>query len=323
MSQVSITVRQFISDNAALIGFRVDDPCALNLVNQARFIAYPTGDWVGTIGYTGIPTERGQFLLPAQFDAIREVRQCSVNGTVSANMQASDYYNCGGQIVVARLHGRAYSPIACNGRHLYVKCLNLQDVGKVINFDYVDNLGSERNQDLILQHGSKQNGEDWCLDYVPNVIRKIVKPVTVGRVYLTNTSVIGYLEPWERIPTYSIYQTNGLHCGGPVYVKAKKKCIPYTEENLDDILDINPEALGSFLLAAKEKGNQGQDWITNYRNLVRLGTDFLKTELTNENDTSIGMTPVSMNDSFFNDLSIHSNAIYGDDWMPHRSWGVL
>lgn len=319
MSQVAITVRQFIDQNSAIMDYGSDSQCALDLLNQARVIAYPTGDWVGTIGYTGIPANRGEFLLPSCYDAIREVRQCSVNGIVSHQMQASDYNQCGGQIVLARLQGRAYCPIPCNGKNFYARCLNLQDVGKPVTFHYIDNAGSSRVQTINLQHASKVNQEDFCLDYIPNQITKISKPVTIGRVHLTNGNEIGYLESWEQLPAYSIYQTNGVNCGGPVYVKAKKKCIPYTSDNLDDLLDINPEALTSFLLAVKEKNNQGPDWITNYRNLIKFGTDFLKTELTNENDTSIGMSPVIMNDSFFDDLSLHSRAIYGEDWMSYRA----
>lgn len=310
MSQVNTSIREFIRENQEIIGFDPEDQCAIDMVNKARVVAYPMGDWVGTVGYFAAPMHCGNFLLPSCYESIRQVRQCNSQGRVQLDIDSVEYNSCGGMIIMARLFGRSYCPITLNGCPLSFSICNKQDEGKLLRVQYVDNKGSMRDENVIMVQSPVMGGS--TLNYIPGEIKRITKPVTVGMVRVTAGSSTGFIESWDRNPTYSIYTSTGTNCNcdGPVYVKAKKKCIPYTLDNLDDVLDINPEALSSLVFAVKAKSRQQQDWFQNYQSLVRLAKEFLNAELQNETDTSVGMASVRMDDKFFNSMLDEFTAVY-------------
>lgn len=313
MSQINTTVRDFIRENQEIIGFEPEDQCAVDMVNKARVIAYPMGDWVGTVGYFAAPMHCGNFFLPSCYESIRQVRQCNNQGRVQLDIDSVEYNMCGGLIIMARLYGRSYCPVMLNGCPLTFTVCNKQDENKLIRVQYVDNKGSMRDENVKMAYPySPATFGASSLTYIPGEIKRITKPVTVGMVRVNSGTAEGYIESWDRNPTYSIYTSTGTNCNcdGPVYVKAKKKCIPYTTDNLDDVLDINPEALSSLVFAVKAKSRQQQDWLQNYQSLVRLAKEFLNAELQNETDTSVGMASVRMDDKFFNSLNDGFETVY-------------
>jgi hypothetical protein len=86
---------------------------------------------------------------------------------------------------------------------------------------------------------------------------------------------------------------------------------------LDSILDINPEALSSLVIAVKARSERAQNWIADYSNAVQLGKNFLKAEATNEEETSHGMTPVNMHNDFFDDVVNTADVIAGDSFYRY------
>lgn len=308
MSQVVMTLRQYIEDNKSSIGSGPEDSCSLSWVNKARIVAYPLGDWVGTIDYIGAPTYRGSFILPSFCEAIREIRRCASDESWVTQSVPREYYDqCGGEVIMSRVAGRTYCPISVGANTLSFSFLNSKDHEVELEVKYIDTSGSMRYEVLKVPHQRKGSA---LLGYIPSRVLKIQKPVTVGRVEVCNGNEIGYIEPYETIPQYSIYQSTGLDCGGPLVVKVKKRCIAYTSSDLDSLIDINPEALTSLVIACRVKEDRSITFVQDYAALVTMATDFLKKELSNEHDTSRGTEPVNAHNYFFDDLLQETSAVY-------------
>lgn len=301
MSQINITVREFLRMYSDLVGSKPETQCAIDLVNQARIIAYPIGDWVGTIGYEYLPALNGLFSLPSEYEAIREAKAVCGKDNIHIHtgpITAHDYSSCCGTMLITKLYGRSYLPFQLTEQtRLKFSAKNAKDEGAVIRVQYTDIAGSARDESAKLLFR-----KPTALKYIPKKINRISKNKTNGKILIQSGSSYGYIEAYETNPSYSIYCSQIVSCSGPVYVRAKKKCILYTLDNLDDVLDINPEAVSSFILAAKVKSKQELNWSQDYQSAIKLGTDILKKEYVNEEDTSIGTHPVNMEESFFDSL---------------------
>lgn len=306
MSQINITVRDFLSMYSDIVGSSPDTQCAIDLVNQARIIAYPIDDWVGTIGYESLPTLNGVFLLPSEYEEIREAKNaCSDKGihVHTGPITAHDFGSCCGTFLITKLYGRSYCPIQLTEKYrLKFSALNAKDAGNEIRVQYIDTAGSFRDETASLFFR-----KPVALRYIPRQIKRITKPRTVGKILVQSGETSGCIESYETSPVYSIYCAQSPSCSGPIYLRCKKRCILYTLDNLDDILDINPEAISSFILACKVKAKQEPNWSQDYQAAIRLGTDLLKKEYANEENTSVGTHPVNMEETFFDSLLINNN----------------
>ena len=301
MSQINITLRDFIMMYSDIIGNDPDEQCSIDLINKSRFAAYATGDWVGTIGYERINTGNGRFLLPTEYEAIREAKYvCGGQVTVNVGpMHESDYRSCASPVVITKLDGRTYSPIQLTENCPFlVKACNSRDNEKSFRIIYTDTNGSYRDETILLSEEKPTS-----LQYVPSVIKRISKDRTVGIVTVQSGQSIGVIKAFETSPVYSIYCISATNCSGLVYYRAKKRCIPYTFDDLDESLDINPEALSSLVMASKFKSDRGPNWYQDYVGATDLATKFLKKEIQNEQDTVIGVKPVYMSEeNFFDSL---------------------
>lgn len=301
MSQINITVREYIEMYSDIIGNDPEEQCSIDLVNKARIIAYPTGDWVGTVGYEKLSTNNGNFVLPTEYESIREAKYvCGGNVQVETGpINQSDYFSCASPVVITKLAGRTYSPIQLTENcALDILICNSRDEGKSIRVIYSDSNGSSRDETIILSETPTR------LQYLPSSIKRISKQRTVGSVILRSNGKEGIVKAFETSPVYSIYCILPANsCSGAIYYKAKKRCIPYTIDDLDDPLDINPEALSSFCLATKFKSDREATWFSDYTGAIKLGKDLLKAEYLNEQETIVGIKPIFMSeDNFFEPL---------------------
>jgi len=74
MSKINITLEEFLNTYQDSIGYSVTSQCALDLVNRARAVAYPMGDWVGTMVYRVIAVGNNCFMLPYDLEVIRSAK---------------------------------------------------------------------------------------------------------------------------------------------------------------------------------------------------------------------------------------------------------
>jgi len=303
MSQVNITVREFADSYKDIIGSGPDNQCSIDLINQARIIAYPLGLWVGLEVYRRISVVNGTFLLPYDLETIKGAKDWSGQSLNVTNVSYEDYCTCCGGSVLTRIEGRVYSPFTPSGLlPVSFRNANRRDNGVQIRVVYLDTFGSMHDETLEVNQLTETR-----LIHIPHTIKRISKPTTAGIIEIKECkNVVGYIYPVEKSPVYTLYCIQG-HCVGSICINAKKKYIPYTLDDTEEILDINPEALTSFIIAIKAKLKRDSGWMSEYSQTVKFGKEFLEKELLNERDTSIGTHPVDYTNYFYDSLLQNSN----------------
>lgn len=297
MSQINMSVGEFIQTYSDIIGYDEDSQCSYDLINKARVIAYPVGDWVGTLTYEAIPvSNNGSFVLPSHIEVIKSARgfNSGEDFKIHSQIQPSQWERCCHGETLVRLEGRIYSPIQLTEKAVvYFRAVNKKDEGVQVRVDYTDTSGSLRDETIDLMHYKCTR-----LKNKPSKINRIEKPRTIGPIEFKAGSSIAYIPAIEKFPSYGLYCADSL-CGGCVAIKAKKKCMPYTKADINEIIDINPEALSSLIIAVKFKESRGENWTAQYAAAVKIGIDFLKMEVKNETTTDQGIEPVQFRDRTF------------------------
>lgn len=297
MSQVNITVAEFIDMYSDIIGYNSDSQCSYDLINKGRIIAYASGDWVGTVSYERILVNGCNFMLPSKFETIKRAKNASgIDINVEGLLDIGAFNECCEDIIV-RISKRTYLPFQLTENiPLWFWAVNSKDVGTELRVAYMDNAGSLNDEILPLLHQKPTR-----LINVPLSIHRISKKVTVGMVGVEQCGVNkDYIPANEKTPTYNVYSSNLADCS--IIAEVKHKFIPYTVNDENAVLDINPEALSSLIAAVQLKDKKKDNWIPQYAASVKLATDFLKAELKNETSTSFGFKPVNTDDRFFNSL---------------------
>lgn len=297
MSQVNIAVEEFIQMNSEVIGFGPESQCAYDLINKARIIAYASGDWVGTLSYERVKVDGCNFMLPSKFETIKRAK--GINGidvTVDGLMDLAGFNGCCEDVIV-RINKKVYLPFQLTEKlPLSFFAVNKKDEGKELRVPYMDTAGSLNDEIVPLLHQKPTR-----LINIPLDVLRISKPTTVGMVGIQHGDKTAYIPANEKSPTYNVYSSSLSDC--VIAVEVKHKYIPYTIEDANSVLDINPEALSSLIVAVKAKDKKKDDnWIAQYAASVKLATDFLKAELKNETTVSFAFIPVNTDDKFFNSL---------------------
>lgn len=303
MSQVNISVRQFINMYSETLGYSGDSDCALNLINQARAIAYPLGDWDGSLSLRSLPVVNGKLILPSKYETIKSARTPLGKIDIQNNIFIDrSFYDCCTPCSITKMIDRSYLPFQLTaGYNLFFRILKDQDIGSLIQVSYNDTHGSPRHETIKLEEKPAK------LSYSPSVINNIVKDVTKASVMVSMAKdkksapiAQGLIYSNERNPTYSIYCTN-VNCGY-ILVEAKKKYIPYNEFDYDDPIDINPVSLVSFIIAAKAQSERGENWTQEYSQSVELGVNFLRKEAHDSAEINKAAEEVQLTERAYDDL---------------------
>jgi hypothetical protein len=305
MSQINMTVGEFIQTNSDIIGYDEDSQCAYDLINKARIIAYPVGEWVGTMSYEAIPVAAdGTFVLPSHLETIKHARgfNSGEDITIHSQIHPSQWERCCHGETLVRINGRIYSPFQLTEKAVVCfRAVNKQDEGVSVRVSYTDWSGSLRDETVSLLHYKKTR-----LKHQPKKINRIEKPRTVGPVEFSAGCSIAYIDAIEKSPSYTVYCADTL-CGGCVAIQAKKKYIPYTKADINEVIDINPEALSSLIIAVKYKEGRGENWTAQYGAAVKIAIDFLKQEVKSETSTEKGTEPVQSRDYYFESFLNQNN----------------
>lgn len=289
MSQINITVKEFIDSNPGIIGFDSSSQCAYDLINRARIIAYPIGDWVGTMVYRPVALRGCLFTLPYDLEVIREAKNiCGRVLTPDSVISRNEFEFCN-DTLMTRMEGRTHFPFQLTERPLCFWAINKGDKGSKLRVVYIDWGGTMRDEELELGHTSS---EAVRLSSYPHTITRLTKGSTNGYVIATDGVETAHLSPSDKNPMFTTYRLNNLCRPTCIAIYAKKKYIPYSLADDEAVLDINPEALSSLIIAIKAKDARAQGWIAEYSNSVSLAKNFLNAELTNEQSTTVGIATV-------------------------------
>lgn len=299
---MNISVREFVDNYASILGVGSDSKCAYELINKARFLVYPLGDWVGTMEYMGFNASKGTMTLPSDMDFIRGAR--SGNGIVEidvGHVTKEIYCCCKANPIISKRIGRVYSPFqSTENSPFYAYAVNQNDEGKELRIQYESRKGTKYDETISLIHL-----QPTYLINIPSKITRISKPVTRGVVAIAvgpnhkNPVAISHLSAGDMNPVYTQYC---FPCSGCLAIEVKKRMIPYSIDSADDVLDIHPEAMSLLISAIKAKDSNKEAWQKDYSASVSLAVNFLRQEQINEDATNDAQLTVQFHDHGFNEL---------------------
>lgn len=300
---MNISVSEFIDNYASILGVGSDSKCAFDLINKARFIAYPLGDWVGTMEYLGFNAAKGTMILPSEFDFIRGARSCGHIIDIDVGHVTKELYcGCKSCPVITKRIGRVYSPFqSTENQPFYAYAVNLRDAGKQLRVQYETLKGTRNDETITLLHL-----QPTYLINRPAKITRITKSVTSGVIAIAlgvdyqNPILISHISAGDMNPVYNQYC---FTCGGCIAIEVKKRMMPYSIDSLGDVLDIHPEALSLFITAVKSKDKSEAGWQKDYGASVALGVNFLRQEQINEDSTNDAQLTVQFHDHGFDELT--------------------
>ncbi len=305
---MNISVEEFIKSYGSILGQSEDSDCAYDLINKARHIAYPLGDWVGTMAYMGFNASKGVLTLPSDIDFIRGARSC--NGIVDIDLghiTKELYCGCACNPVISKMLGRVYSPFQSTENATYFAyAVNLKDVGAELRVQYETGKGTRHDETISLLHL-----QPTTLRNRIGKILRVTKSVTHGAVAIAigddpqNPVAIDHISATDMNPTYARYC---FPCSGCLALEVKKRMIPYSKASAGDILDIHPEALSIFIAAVLDKDARKDGWQKSYSASVQLAVQFLKQEQINEEGTNDAQQEVQYHDHAFEQL-VEDNSI--------------
>ncbi len=300
MSQINITLKEFIESNQGIVGFDSSSQCAYDLINRARIIAYPIGDWVGTMAYRSVMVNQGcYFILPYDLEVIREAKNICGRILGIDSVVSRDEFDCCHDTLLTRIDGRAHFPFQLTERPLCFWAINKGDKGSKVRVVYIDWGGTMRDEEIELGHTSN---EAVRLTSYPKTIIRFTKGSKHGYVVATDGLETAHFNPTDKNPMFTIYKVNS--CSSQcIAIYAKKKYIPYSPDDEESVLDINPEALSSLIIAIKAKDARAQNWANEYSAAVSLAKNFLNAELTNEQSSTVGIAPVDYHSQLTEDLN--------------------
>ena len=174
--------------------------------------------------------------------------------------------------------------------------VNMKDVGHIIEVSYIDGAGTHHDEEITLL----ANQGRTRLRHAPSRVTRIKKGSTKGRIGVATSQLTDYLEARDKVPTFSVYCADV--CGCYRAIKAKKKYIPYTLDDLNEVLDVNPEALSTLIIAVKKKSANQQNWFQEYSATVEIARKFLAAEVRNKENTRQGIQAVVFDNTFMDSI---------------------
>lgn len=305
---MNISVKEFIDNYASILGVGYDSKCAYELINKARFLAYPLGDWVGTMAYMGFNASKGMMVLDSDMDFIRGAR--SGHGIVEidvGHVTKEVYCGCKANPIISKRIGRVYSPFqSTENSVMFAYAVNQKDEGKELRIQYESAKGTKYDETISLIHLQPT----FLINKLSKITR-ISKPVTSGAIAIAlgpdhkNPIAIAHISAGDMNPVYNQYC---FPCSGCLALEVKKRMIPYSIESMDDVLDIHPEAMSLFISAIKSKDSNKEGWQKDYSASVSLAVNFLRQEQINEDATNDAQITVQFHDYGFNEL-VHQQSI--------------
>jgi hypothetical protein len=296
-------IRPDLASNVLDAGKCKDSKSVLEYINAARRMLWPLGDWKGIVDDIRVNSFRGLLTLPARYDIIRRASHCGGEVQMDNNWYEFadnvdwDYVapdarhnrmNSGGSCMASmRDLGKSFALyMQYNGQHrIIVKGTELEDKGKVIEFEGFDNLGHRKRVNMTLgsNHEEVYDSTWW------RAIQSVKKPVTKGSVYVhifnpNNSNEKIEAAMYEALDTniqLRRYATPIIGSGlKQFFVRAKRQYHPLVDEN--EPVDFSVDSLIHACNAITQRRNKNNK---EYVESVTLATGVLQHEL--KDDTTV------------------------------------
>ena len=280
-----MNVEDFISTNTQIINRTVESCDIADIINAARSLLYPLGDWSGTMEYGAIPENKSCVVAPYEIETIRSASAGCKHVLVENNsfcfISEDQYCECGcsRESITLVATGRSISlPAFKSGAVRFIPKSN-NDYGRKIRLSYITSSGSEVAEEGVM-------GENGYTTKNPvssfKFIRKDRTEGTVGAFHVEPLGKTGEkfhtINPRESTLSYSVYSVKGCSCEC-IIIYGKKRFIPYSKEDiLDQELDIAPHALALAIKALDLLGSGAKEDINFYQSYVKLAVEYLKAE---------------------------------------------
>lgn len=317
MSSIAITVRGFIDLYSETVQGSADDQCTIDRINRGRILAWNLNQWSGSVREIGVTLSSGCFVLPScVFSVLGPARKYDDPPAFLFDgffvSEGVEFRGDPTKVITRKLNEvRVPFLISTSGydAKLCFRCINAQDIGLDVLVRYIDKSGTLREEKIKLSQSMEKT------KHVVREVLLISKPVTKGKVSIKgirkNGEYVyeGYINQFETLPTYSIYETieEGCSCrcqsSGCVVVRAKLRYYPITLETVDNILDINPQALSDFIQADRHRGSSSENALNLSSSFIKSATEFLFIEENKTEETDEGFKAVSFGEDFTTQLS--------------------
>lgn len=280
-----MTIKDFIDNYSNVTGVGNNVCNSLKYINQARQLVYVLGDFTGTLEWGSIRKNEACVFLPWNLETVRMAWDCYQNINIDNSLfcqisQQSYCRNRGESITLVKTDRKlSYPFIFGSSEYLMAfKPCDSRDDGQEIVVTYTNAFGSSYTETITLKRETYT-----FINNAVNVILAIEKPSCSGIVEASLFNLMKgrafrhFIYPQEINPKYDQYSLSSPNCRC-VIIQAKKRLIPYTENDLTQDIDINPHGLTLALKAIKAMESDAEDAIDKYSKFVKLAGLFLKKE---------------------------------------------
>jgi hypothetical protein len=215
---------------------------ALFLLNRARRMIHPLDDWLHTIKYYCVDLCECCFLLPWDAKAIRAAwdgdRVIEISNEYFDSIPRELAMDCKrDQADFFRTGLRIPAPFSVNGkRKIGFVARDACDAGKEIKVAYINRFGSKVSDKIELT-------DDFRPTFTAQEPAEIIsfdKDRTNGNVdVIINNRKVSQMKPRYTCESHEQYKIKGSLCCSRVLIKCKVKHIDYTEEDYDELIDID------------------------------------------------------------------------------------
>jgi len=305
LPDVREAIAPFVEDS----GVCATDPRTLKVINDARRMLYPIGDWEGTTDHLCIACYAGHLTLPSEYEYAKAAYGCSVPMTVEndwfSRMDKSASRFCAsswgglikenGTFVTFRdwpscIPGEVKC-CAPEGFRIELIYEDERDCGVEITFQGVGATRKFVSLTRTLSGPPFRPIVPAPQDERLITLQHVIKPKTKGRIRVygtdgANVRLLALYDPDEVNPHYTRYYNAGassLRFGQRnAIVKVKKRYLPY-EDNPDQFVDIHTEALIMVSQAITARKNKD---LAAFSANMSLASAFLQKQLGGPQSTS-------------------------------------
>ena len=280
-------VIDFLTLHSDIIGSLPTHCDSINILNKARHILWPMGDWRGTMEYAQLNVAcqtNPCVFVPFPIETIKGAwHACKPVPVESCGYllikTKDDFCSCCCPEEITLIGNEKQSPIPfeiTNSGYLFgFKLINKDFEGKAtITITYLDSSTTEHTQEIVFEKAFKT----YLLEnraYKITAIYKSAHPIVLTS---KDGTKLHRFHSNEIEPKYSQYQVSGCPCTC-IVIKGKKIFNLYTLDDLNDPLDLNPHALELIITARRNLKVDDVNSPAIYSAWTKLAREYLEKEL--------------------------------------------
>lgn len=265
---MNITVGEFLEESGHLTKRSKDSCQALDILNKAIRALWKRGAWYGTVEYACASTYKSCFYLPFHVYAPLEAWIANKNVNIESlwylavpkrkAVQCCDI-SCAQPVLSPTGRSKPF-PIEykCNSM-LGFRAECFEDKGKNVKMVYETPEGTYVTEEISLEHDSFTYSQ-----YPVSKVKSLKKDRTYGKVGIAakqfndDVQIIHYFDRVETVCNYPEFEFTGS-CADNLVIRAKKRRFQLTEDDYDNLLPLDPDAIEFAIQAilAKQEGTEG------------------------------------------------------------------